>query len=70
MDLSTWTQYADNAFCTEASSLGLKPGQMPPADLLTPGIVCVAWATHRSPEGDITHWDATVGGTLYTIAND
>jgi hypothetical protein len=71
--LSNWTKCDDGTYCTEASQIGMKPGQVPYSMSLPEGRYCVCydWQPQRNNDGEITHWVSPKWGTLqFTIFND
>lgn len=68
--LDTWTK-TPTGFCTEASSLGLKPGQSVAEAVLPDGtkVPYYAWLSLYH-EGEVTHWRCTKGGVVYEVFND
>jgi hypothetical protein len=70
--LSSWTRTQDG-YATEASSLGLRPGQAPGGFLPLPDNRLVMFASDWRREergGEVVAWAVCVGGVTYTIFND
>ncbi len=69
---SAWTRTSDG-YATEASSLGLRPGQSPGGFLPLPDNRLVMFASDwRRVEqgGEVIAWAVSLGGLTYTIFND
>jgi hypothetical protein len=67
---SQWTQTSLHQWCTEASDLGLKPGQsIGVIDLPEVGVMQPFWNTTER-EGEVISWWCCVGENRYEIFND
>jgi len=67
--MNTWTK-TPTGYCTEASSLGLKPGESPHCTL-PHGVDTTEfdWTKHVK-NGEIISWTHTRNGTIFEIYND
>ena len=66
--MEKWTT-TEQGFCTEASSLGLRPGEPMYAATLPDGSTGHTWQAHLRG-GEVTHWTLTHEGKVYEVYND
>ena len=70
--LCLWTRTPDG-YATEASDLGLRPGQSPGGFFPLPDNRLVMFASdwrREMQDGEVIAWTVCVGGLTYTIFND
>lgn len=66
--MPSWTTCKNGTVCTEASTLGLAPGESIGKAVLPDGSTDHQWQVHYKA-GEVTHWTLSYAGKSYEVYN-